>query len=267
MSAVIAHRAPLARPSEPVEPVGPPPPTEVAREAPAAGSTRLVNHWVEMAEWRNDRQLWAFYLTFGRCPELQAYVQRQQSLLSGLPGLDLVQAPWLHLTVQGVAFVDSVDGDAFQTLTTAGANVAASAPTLELLVGMAVAEDDSVTMPVRVNGGMTALRDELRDAARGALNGAALYALPEPVGGFAPHITIAYARDDSPTVEEVRARLDGFLEPPLRLEVGSLSLVRLCRGSSRWWWTEEYPLQLTAVEHPDQPVGPGPHVDGAGPSD
>lgn len=206
--------------------------------------TRLVNHWVDLSEWQGGRELWAFYLTFARHPELQDHVERQQATMSGLPGLDLVQPSWLHLTVQGVAFTDAVDGEALGALLEAGAAVAEAAEPLELVVGTAVAEDDSVCMPVWVSGDMTVLRNDLRDAARGALNGTELYALPEPIGGFAPHITIAYARADCPTVEEVQSRLMRFVEPPLRLDVAALSLVRLNRGTSRWWWSEEHPLCL-----------------------
>ena len=227
----------------------------LAASAAARVSTKMANHWVELGEWQGGRQLWAFYLTFAHHQELHAYAQQQQALLTDLPGLDLVQPPWLHLTVQGVAFADALGADAFPSLVEAGAAVAAAAPPLELVVEKAVAEDDSVTMPVRVSGGMTALREDLRAAASAALDGLQLYTLPEPVGGFSPHITVAYARSDSPTVEEVHERLEGFTRPPLWLEVPTLSLVRLSRGTSRWWWTEEYPLTLRSASDPGRSAG------------
>ncbi len=206
---------------------------------------RLANHWVEMAEWAGGRELWAFYLTFREQPLLHSLVQRQQRVLDGLGGLDLVAADWLHLTIQGVVFADAVDATSISRLRVASARVVAEEGPLTLVVHRPVPDEDAIILPVDVDEGLARLRLGLRQAACAALDRSDLYELPEPVGGFAPHITIAYARADGPELTEVASHLRRSEETELRLSASYVSLLRLNRGASRWWWSEELQLPLS----------------------
>jgi 2'-5' RNA ligase len=206
---------------------------------------RLANHWVELAEWAGGRELWAFYLTFREQPLLHGFVQRQQRLLDGLGGLDLVAPDWLHLTVQGVVFADAVDAASIARLRVAGARAVAEEGPLSLVVHRPVTDRDAIILPVGdADQGLTRLRLGVRRAACEALRRSDLYELPEPVGGFAPHITVAYARADAPELAAIEARLSRAEETELRLSATYVSLLRLNRGTSRWWWSEELQLPL-----------------------
>lgn len=212
----------------------------------------LDNHWEDLYEWEGDRELWAFYLTFSQASDLHGYVQRQQAVLQDLGGLDRVEPAWLHLTVQGVAFADSLDEEVVDRLREAGAAVAAAEGSLELVVEPAEILHDAIALPVRASEAVHRIRRRLRDAAADLLAGAEPYRLPGSRGVFAPHITIAYARVDAPLVADVEARLRLLDEPPLRLAATHLSLVRLNRGTSRWWWREELRLPLQQGRGADQ---------------
>jgi 2'-5' RNA ligase len=207
---------------------------------------RLANHWVELAEWSGGRELWAFYLTFPGEQHLHAYVERCQGLLRGLGGLDLVDPAWLHLTVQGVAFVDVIDANTLTRLKAASARVVADEGPVELAIHRPACDHDSITMAVSAGEGLLRLRDGVRCAARAVLDGSELYELPEPIGGFSPHITIAYARSDGPSLNDVEMRLRAAEEPPVRVTATYLSLLRLNRDSARWWWREELRLPMRA---------------------
>ncbi len=50
----------------------------------------------------------AWHITLANQPDLHAAVRECQARLDGLPGLDLVPTPWLHLTTQGIGFTDEV---------------------------------------------------------------------------------------------------------------------------------------------------------------
>lgn len=205
---------------------------------------RLANHWVELAEWAGGRELWAFYLTFREQPLLHALVERQQRVLDGLGGLDLVAPDWLHLTMQGVVFADAVDAESIARLRVASARAVATEGPLSLVVHRPVIDRDSIILPVHTDESMARLRLGVRRAACEALDRSDLYELPEPVGGFAPHITIAYARADAPELAVVESRLSRIEETELRLPATYVSLLRLNRGTSRWWWSEELKLPL-----------------------
>lgn len=204
----------------------------------------LDNHWVDLDEWRGARELWAFYVTFSEHSDLHDYVERQQAVLRDLGGLDWVLPGWLHLTVQGVAFADSLDEDTVGRLREAGAAVVADEGPQELVVDRAEILHDAIALPVRAADGLQRTRNRLRDAAAELLAGAELYRLPGSREAFAPHVTIAYARTDAPAVVDVESRLRLLDEPPLRLTATYLSLVRLNRGGSRWWWRDELRLPM-----------------------
>ncbi len=54
------------------------------------------------------------------CPDLGAVVGRNQSVVTGVDGLDPVPPQWLHLTVQGVGFADEVIADRYSARFGAG---------------------------------------------------------------------------------------------------------------------------------------------------
>jgi hypothetical protein len=74
----------------------------------------MRRHWWWRPGWRPGRRLHAWHLTFGDQTvsrgraELRRVAGDYQARLAGLPGLGLVPAEWLHLTVQPVGFADEV---------------------------------------------------------------------------------------------------------------------------------------------------------------
>jgi hypothetical protein len=66
----------------------------------------ITDHWW----WRPGRRRYAWHVTFADIPSVGrlAARARARARLAGLPGLDLVPARWLHLTMQDVGFTDEV---------------------------------------------------------------------------------------------------------------------------------------------------------------
>ncbi len=210
---------------------------------PETDSTPLIDHWAREPTWPLDRRLWALYLSVGANPPLVDYVRAFQDRLSDLPGLDLVESRWLHLTVLGVAFVDEVESPAMDRLVADVAEIAASEAPIAARAEAPRARVDAVWMPVATTRSLIPLRDRLRLAVIDRL-GREPHALPLPPGGFRPHITIAYARAGAPPAAEVDARLSPVDVAPVRFEVGQLSLLRLERRSPRWSWDDERQFAL-----------------------
>jgi len=204
----------------------------------------MVNHWVEAPEWLNGRQLWAFYLTFAGASALHDFAAAHQSRLAGIDGLDLVDRRWLHVTIQGAAFTDQIDPEAYQLLVRAVAQLTARERAIDLVVQRPRPARDAVWMQAIPSHPLDGLRDRLRSAATAVLGTDELYALPEPVGGFNPHITVAYVRPPVPQAADITAALEDVALPDIRVRAPHLSLVRLSRGSSEWTWDaeERFPL-------------------------
>jgi 2'-5' RNA ligase len=210
-------------------------------------SLAMVNHWVDKPEWARDRRLWAFYLTFGLDPAVHEFAAAHQSNLRSLPGLDMVDPPWLHLTVQGVAFTDQVDDETLDRLSTAVAEQLVAEPGITLRLGRPFPDDDAIVIGVDADPPLEFLRDRLRMVASQTLERGELYALPEPAGGFAPHITIAYVNAAAPLVSDVNDRLAAVGPAELVVQAHHLSLLRLRREPTRWSWDHETRIPLGAA--------------------
>ena len=69
-------------------------------------ATEMRDHWWWRPGWKVGRRFWTWHYTFETCPALHELVAAYQGLLEELPTLDLIPQRWLHLTVQGLGFVD-----------------------------------------------------------------------------------------------------------------------------------------------------------------
>ncbi len=206
-------------------------------------TTDLCNHWTDRPEWYQDRQLWAFYITFPGQPELHERVARDQDVLAALPEFDLIRRANLHLSVQGVAFVDEVGASHIQDLADAVRIRVRTERLPSLTVGRAQLDYDAISLPVTPVDELARLKCLIKDEADRVLAGQAVYQLPESPGGFSPHISIAYANDDisARTIAPFLPRLES---EPLRIDVQEISLVKLKRQERKWFWADEQSFEL-----------------------
>src|SRR5262249_4986867 len=94
--------------------------------------TTMRNHWYWRPGWRPGRHFYTWHLTFDHAHDLHALVDTYQRRLADLPGLDLIPRPWLHLTLQGVGFVDEVTEQDARRIAQAAAAHLATLPAPEL---------------------------------------------------------------------------------------------------------------------------------------
>jgi 2'-5' RNA ligase superfamily len=202
----------------------------------------LVNHWTHLPEWRSGRRLWVFYLTFSGQSDLHKLVQRYQERLAGVDELDLVDHRWLHVTIQGIAFTDELDDEQVRAFEKAVTVAVAGYPRPVLTVEAPQLDHDALSMQVRPTQEICALRHDIRECVARTIGDDNLYQLPQPLVGFNPHISIAYANAAIANADEVLARLDPVEPPDLHIQVPSVSLIHLERENRRWYWNHERPL-------------------------
>lgn len=205
----------------------------------AGGSLR--NHWTRLPEWTPSRRLWAFYVTFQKHAQLHDLVHAYQRELSSLPGLDMVDSAFLHVTIQGVAFNDQLDMVRVQAATDA---VGAAIRGLELsavTVQDATVDTDAIALPIVAPRDLHIVKGIVDDNLRDVLGGIELYRLPEPEFGFDPHISMAYANRSVPRAT-ILSRLERVANGPVSITIENLSLISLAREGNRWWW--DYERQL-----------------------
>ena len=98
----------------------------------------LTDHWWWWRPgWRPGRRLYAWHVTFAGLPAVRQLAAQAQARLAGLPGLDLVPARWLHLTMQGVGFTDEVPGAGLAATVAAARRHLADTPPPRVRIGPA----------------------------------------------------------------------------------------------------------------------------------
>lgn len=161
----------------------------------------IRDHWWWRPGWRPGRRFWTWHLTFddqatanGQAA-LREVAEHYQAHLAELPSLDLVPFEWLHLTMQGIGFVDEVpERDVQQIITAARTRCARLAP-LAFTLGPAVVGPEGVKLRVTP----AARVEQVRGAVRGAI--AEVWGearVPESAGDFTPHVSLAYSNADGP---------------------------------------------------------------------
>jgi len=205
--------------------------------------THFSSHWSPLPDWSPGRSLLACYVTFDDEPGVHAVVEAYQEPLADVAALDLVRRPWLHTTMQGVSFADTLPPGAQASLAAATAEALAGVPATEVELGPPVIGYDGVFLPMRPIEGLAQVRDAVRAAIRTGLGLAEPYVLPGQDGPFDPHVSLAYANDAFP-LAEVRRRLDTVRHVPTTVTVRGVTLLVVDRT---WRWTDAVHVRLPAL--------------------
>jgi hypothetical protein len=145
------------------------------------------NHWWWRPGWAPGRRLYAWHLTFGDqtltggLASLHRVVADYQAHLAEPPGLDLVPAEWLHLTVQDVSFADEVAEDDLVRIVAAVRQRCAHLAPVRVTLGPGVFVDEGMWLRVEPAAAVRQVRAAVR-AGIAEVWGAAR--VPGPAGGF-----------------------------------------------------------------------------------
>jgi 2'-5' RNA ligase len=200
--------------------------------------TQVRNHWWWRPGWRPGRRFFTFHVTFADQPAMQELAASARSRLTGLPGLDLVPAPWLHLTMQGIGFTDEVsDDDLSKIIAAARERLSAVAP-VTVRIGPVMVADEGIACLTAPSGALDPVRDAVR-AAIGDVWGPSR--VPE-TAEWTPHVSVAYASADGGG-ERFEAALNG-LDDVAEVTVPAVDLIRLGRDRHVYEWetVERFPL-------------------------
>ena len=227
-----------------------------AREVRAApryqSRDEFSDHWQWRPEWTVDRPCLLWYLTFENQPRLWQLAERLQRRLDGVSSVDPVPPPWLHLTVEDVAFVDEIAPRQVEDLVEAAASALVGWSAPPLVLGPVAAMSSALVLEAAPRQDLHDLRDRLRACTSVAVG-------PDNVRGprhFAPHVSFAYvnARCDPHHVLEPIGDLG---EERVVVSVPRLTLAAVTRRNRHYQWIARAALELQAGAPVADPVGPG----------
>jgi 2'-5' RNA ligase len=198
----------------------------------------LTDHWYWRPGWRPDRQFYTWHLTFEHQPDLHHLVTDLQDRLA-LPGLDLVPLDGLHLTMQGVGFVDEVPDSDIQLIVAEARRRCADLAPLRLSLGPVDPDAEGIGLLVTPWQPV----EQLRDCIRAAISAVCAH-VPEPADGFRPHVTIAYSGEPTSTAP-IRERLAELRSlPAATATIRTASVIALRREHRVYRWSPVSALTL-----------------------
>src|SRR5262245_29651181 len=176
---------------------------------------------------------------------LQCLADAYRGPLGSFPGLDLVPPEWLHITVQGIGFVDELAVDEVNEVAEqVGERVTKlQAPVVEFVRPTVVPEAVFfVARPIEP------LRELWRATGEGvvaALGEGRQYELLEQDDGFLPHVTIAYSNGPGLAAPVVRG-IEAVEAPSVTARITRLEVMEFHRDERMYCWRELFSLPIGA---------------------
>jgi 2'-5' RNA ligase len=197
----------------------------------------MADHWWWRPGWRPGSRFFTWHLTFQSAPQVHDLASRYRAALADVPGLDLVPNQWLHLTMQGLGFVDHVtEKDARAVVEAATARLAA-VPAFDLELDRPTITPEAIRWDPDSPG-----PDAVRRAIRAAINDVCSE-VPEAAEGFSAHVTIAYSNSSGPT-SPVRDALAKIPSSPAIARITHADLIILNRDHRMYEWETFAPVPL-----------------------
>jgi 2'-5' RNA ligase len=208
-------------------------------ETPSPDETQMIDHWWWRPGWSVGRQFYTWHLTFENAPDVERLIGEYNAHLD-LPGLDIIPARWLHLTMQGIGFVGEVDENDVDKIVSAAQTRLAGLEPFPITLGPTVVDPEVVRLQVTPAEPVSKLRKELR-AAIGEVWGAAN--VPEDEDDFTPHVSLAYS-NQAGDMEPILRAASAISPEPGHATITHVDLIMLNRDHKQYEWTTYAKLAL-----------------------
>jgi 2'-5' RNA ligase len=199
---------------------------------------RMRDHWWWRLGWRLGRRMYTWHITFDGQRDLYDLVDGYGERLAGIPGLDPIPHQWLHLTTQGLGFVDEVPEPEVDAVIAAVGERLAKIQPPSITIGPAIVDPEVVRLKVQPVDDLIPIRRALRDAIV-AVRGTDLLMESEE---WTPHISVAYSSAEGP-MEPISAAIRSEL-PPVAATVSEVQLIVLGRDNKMYEWETRAALPL-----------------------
>ncbi|MFJ8582062.1 2'-5' RNA ligase family protein [Micromonospora sp. NPDC093277] len=195
-------------------------------------ATTIRNHWYWRPGWGIGSRFYTWHITFDGQPEVEHLADRYRSLLSQQPSLDVIPNQWLHLTMQGIGFVQDVATDDADAIVAAARARCAQLTPFNLTIGAPHVDPESIQIAVDPIEPVRQLRNAIRAAIADVWGHDRV---PEPAEPYNPHLSLAYTNTDGPAAPLVEV-LSSASDLSANAEIDSCQLIVLNRDQGMYVW-------------------------------
>ncbi|CAM5501889.1 MULTISPECIES: 2'-5' RNA ligase family protein [Streptomyces] len=193
--------------------------------------TTMRDHWWWRPGWSVGRRFYTWHLTFTGQPDVHQLAAAHRAALAPLgDDFTLIPDQWLHLTTQGIGFIDEVSEDDVQAIVAAAHTRLAAVPAFDIELGPAVVDPEAVLLPANPAEPVQRLRAAIRTAI-----GDVLHEVPEAADGFRPHVSVAYSAVNG-TAEHVTEALAPLAASTARVHIAAADLIVIHRDNRMYEW-------------------------------
>lgn len=193
---------------------------------------QLRNHWQWRPGWHVGTRFYAWHITFDGQTELHQLAEQYQRELSTVAGLDMIPRRWLHLTMQGIGFVQAVTDQQLAALLDSARTRLADADPVTVTFHRPVIRPEAIALPPAPLEPIQQLRTTVRLAiadAFGATN------VPDSADGYQPHVSLAYVSSEQPA-DTTRDAIDRADVEPIQVAIPTVSLIKMHRDNRMYEW-------------------------------
>ncbi|MEU4890479.1 MULTISPECIES: 2'-5' RNA ligase family protein [Streptomyces] len=198
----------------------------------------MADHWWWRPGWKPGRRFYTWHFTFRTASDVHRLADAYRQGLADVPGLDPVPDRWLHLTMQGLGFVDEVAEEDARAIADAAAQRLTAITPFELRLYRPEITPEAIRWEAEPSEPPAAVRSAIRAAINDVWG-----RVPEAEEGFAPHVTIAYSNSEGPAapVAQALGRIDA---EPATAQIDRADLIILGRDRQMYDWEEFAALRL-----------------------
>ncbi|GIJ50052.1 hypothetical protein Val02_69380 [Virgisporangium aliadipatigenens] len=200
----------------------------------------MRDHWWWRPGWRIGRRMYTWHITFDGQDSLHRLVASYQAPLDELHGLDKIPAKWLHLTMQGLGFVDEVPAEEAAAVVDNVRQRCRSFTPFELTFGAPKVDPEAIMFALHPAEPARNLRNNVRAAIADVRGIDKL----EESNEWSPHVSIAYSNSTGSGTPYKNA-LDSVTVEPAVLVVESVDMIVLNRDNKMYEWETFASVPLT----------------------
>ncbi|MEU8422313.1 2'-5' RNA ligase family protein [Micromonospora sp. NPDC048835] len=203
----------------------------------------MQDHWWWRPGWQKGRHFYACHFAVGEHAELVKLVQLYQQALEPFPGLDPIPASWLHMTMQGIGFVDELSDAQTVKLEEVIRRRVAKIPTPVVTFHRPVVRAEAVYLPGLPPEPIRAVRDAVRIAIGGVLGQDHVELAPEHVPVYRPHVSVAYS-NSAQAAEPIADAISGVEAAPVTVSLSHVGLLEFHRDNRMYEWNQAVQIPI-----------------------